>query len=165
MEWESPSCLLALLKPFFPRYTGLWVGPGEFSFSFRMGATMTNPASPVRELLGWWLIPVCLVLGALSLAGHNEADPVSLEKVSLEGAIYHDDARATRNDGDVSAVARPVSSGGTSPSTSPADRQDGLAWQGFQTHGLGRERSPANLRWPPGRRRAGSYNREEIHES
>jgi uncharacterized membrane protein len=61
--------LLALLKPFFPKYTGLWVGPNEFSFSLRMGATMTNPSSPVRELLGWWLIPVCLVLGALSLAG------------------------------------------------------------------------------------------------
>jgi uncharacterized membrane protein len=61
--------LLALLKPFFPQYTGLWVGPGEFSFSFRLGATMTNPASPVHEVLGWWLIPVCLVLGSLSLAG------------------------------------------------------------------------------------------------
>ncbi len=61
--------LLALLKPFFPKYTGLWVGPNEFNFSFRMGATMTNPASPVHELLGWWLIPVCLVIGALSLAG------------------------------------------------------------------------------------------------
>ncbi len=61
--------LLALLKPFFPQYTGLWVGPGEFNFSFRMGATMTNPASPVHELLGWWLIPVCLVIGSLSLAG------------------------------------------------------------------------------------------------
>jgi uncharacterized membrane protein len=61
--------LLALLKPFFPKHTGLWVGPGEFNFSFRMGATMTNPASPVHELLGWWLIPVCLVIGGLSLAG------------------------------------------------------------------------------------------------
>jgi len=61
--------LLALLKPFFPQYTGLWVGPGEFDFSFRMGVTMTNPASPVHEVLGWWLIPVCLVIGALSLAG------------------------------------------------------------------------------------------------
>jgi uncharacterized membrane protein len=60
--------LLALLKPFFPKYTGLWVGPGEFNFSFRMGATMTNPASPVHEVLGWWLIPVCLVIGSLSLA-------------------------------------------------------------------------------------------------
>jgi uncharacterized membrane protein len=61
--------LLALLKPIFPKNTGLWSGPGEFSFSFRMGARMTNPASPVHELLGWWLIPVCLVIGALSLAG------------------------------------------------------------------------------------------------
>ena len=60
--------LLALMKPFFPQNTGLWVGPGEFGFSFRMGATMTNPASPVHEVLGWWLIPVCLVVGSLSLA-------------------------------------------------------------------------------------------------
>ena len=60
--------LLALLKPFFPQYTGFWVGPGLFSFSFRMGATMTNPAPPVHEVLGWWLIPVCLVAGSLSLA-------------------------------------------------------------------------------------------------
>ena len=60
--------LLALLKPFFPQYTGLWVGPNQFNFSFRMGATMTNPASPVHEVLGWWLIPVCLVAGSLSLA-------------------------------------------------------------------------------------------------
>jgi len=60
--------LLALLKPLFPANTGLWVGPDQFNFSFRMGATMTNPASPVHEALGWWLVPVCLVIGALSLA-------------------------------------------------------------------------------------------------
>jgi uncharacterized membrane protein len=60
--------LLALLKPFFPQYTGFWVGPDQFSFSFRMGATMTNPASPVHEVLGWWLIPICLIVGSLSLA-------------------------------------------------------------------------------------------------
>ena len=60
--------LLALMKPFFPRNTGLWVGPDQFNFSFRLGATMTNPASPVHEVLGWWLIPVCLVIGSLSLA-------------------------------------------------------------------------------------------------
>jgi uncharacterized membrane protein len=59
--------LLALLKPFFPANTGLWVGPDQFAFSFRMGATMSNPASPVHEVLGWWLIPVCLTLGSLSL--------------------------------------------------------------------------------------------------
>jgi uncharacterized membrane protein len=60
--------LLALLKPFFPQYTGLWVGPHEFNFSFRMGATMTNRAAPVHEVLGWWLIPVCLIAGSLGLA-------------------------------------------------------------------------------------------------
>jgi uncharacterized membrane protein len=59
--------LLAFLKPLLPKYTGLWVGPGEFSFSVRMGGTMTNPVAPVHEVLGWWLIPVCLVLGSLSL--------------------------------------------------------------------------------------------------
>ena len=60
--------LLALMKPFFPANTGLWVGPDQFNFSFRMGATMTNPSPPVHEVLGWWLIPVCLVIGSLSLA-------------------------------------------------------------------------------------------------
>ncbi len=59
--------LLALMKPFFPANTGLWVGPDQFAFNFRMGATMTNPNPPVHEVLGWWLIPVCLVLGSLSL--------------------------------------------------------------------------------------------------
>lgn len=60
--------LLALMKPLFPANTGFWVGPDQFSFSFRMGATRTNPASPVHEVLGWWLIPLCLVIGSLSLA-------------------------------------------------------------------------------------------------
>jgi uncharacterized membrane protein len=72
--------LLALLKPFFPNYTGLWVGPGEFAFSFRLGATMTNPASPVHEVLGWWLIPVCLVLGSLSLAGTTKLLQILLRR-------------------------------------------------------------------------------------
>ena len=59
--------LLALLKPIFPRHTGLWVGPGVFNFSFE---TALPPAGgAVRELLGWWLIPVCLVMGSLILAG------------------------------------------------------------------------------------------------
>ena len=59
--------LLALLKPFFPAYTGLWVGPDQFAFNFRVGATMTNPGPQAHEVLGWWLIPVCLTVGSLSL--------------------------------------------------------------------------------------------------
>jgi uncharacterized membrane protein len=76
--------LLALIKPFFPQYTGLWVGPGEFSFSFRLGATMTNPASPVHEILGWWLIPVCLVLGSLSLAATTKLIQFLLRRFRLK---------------------------------------------------------------------------------
>ena len=72
--------LLALLKLFFSQHTGLWVGPGEFNFSFRMGATMTNPASPVHELLGWWLIPVCLVIGSLSLVATTKLIQVLLRR-------------------------------------------------------------------------------------
>ena len=72
--------LLALLKPFLPRYTGLWVGPGEFSFSVRMGGTMTNPPSSVHEVLGWWLIPVCLVLGSLSLAATTKLIQILLRR-------------------------------------------------------------------------------------
>ena len=71
---------LALLKPFLPQYTGLWVGPGEFSFTVRMGGTMTNPASPVHEVLGWWFIPVCLVLGSLSLAGTTKLIQILLRR-------------------------------------------------------------------------------------
>ena|ERR1019366_3169638 len=37
---------------------------------------------------------------------NDETYPGPLEKVSLEGAIYHDDAWATRNDGDVSDAGR-----------------------------------------------------------
>ena len=60
--------LLALMKPILPAYTGFWVSPNQAAFSIRMGATMTNPSAPVHEVLGWWLIPVCLVLGSLSLS-------------------------------------------------------------------------------------------------
>ncbi|HUI83437.1 MAG TPA: hypothetical protein VL240_04395 [Candidatus Binatia bacterium] len=57
--------LLALLKPLFPHHTGLWVGPGVFDFSFHLGREY--PSATVHEVLGWWFIPVCLVLGSLVL--------------------------------------------------------------------------------------------------
>ncbi|MGC2112411.1 MAG: DUF1700 domain-containing protein [Candidatus Korobacteraceae bacterium] len=59
--------LLALLKPIFPRQTGLWVGPGVFDFSFRMGLLPNYPSTTVHEMLGWWLIPVCLIAGSLTV--------------------------------------------------------------------------------------------------
>ena len=58
--------LLALLKPIFPQRTGLWIGPDAFSFTIRMGALpVSTPA--LHEVLGWWFIPVCAVIGSLVL--------------------------------------------------------------------------------------------------
>lgn len=62
--------LLALLKPLFPKNVGLWVGAGNFDFSFRTDALSPSlAASGIHEVLGWWFLPVTLVLGALSLTG------------------------------------------------------------------------------------------------
>jgi len=49
----------AILKPIFPRQTGLWIGPGVFNF----GIHEPRYADPVHEVLGWWYIPVALSLG------------------------------------------------------------------------------------------------------
>ena len=54
--------LTALMKPIFPDRTGLWVGSGTFTFGFmdsRQGG---------REVLGYWTIPVGILLGLLSFA-------------------------------------------------------------------------------------------------
>lgn len=51
--------LTAILKPIFPRQTGLWVGPGVFDFGFREPAY----SGPVHEVLGWWYLPVALGSG------------------------------------------------------------------------------------------------------
>jgi hypothetical protein len=51
--------LTAILKPIFPRQTGLWVGPGVFDF----GIHEPRYSYPVHEVLGWWYIPVALCLG------------------------------------------------------------------------------------------------------
>jgi hypothetical protein len=59
--------VLALLKPIFPDRTGLWIGPGVFDFTFRMGLNPSCYNANVHEVLGWYFLPVCLVLGSLSL--------------------------------------------------------------------------------------------------
>jgi len=58
---------LALLKPVIPQRIGMWVGGGALNFGF------TDPAPAVREVLGWWAIPVFLVLGLLVLWSSNRA--------------------------------------------------------------------------------------------
>ncbi len=57
--------LTALIKPFAPKYAGLWMsGHGE-TFSLDLGVR-SNPVAG-QELLGWWVIPIGLVLGGLLL--------------------------------------------------------------------------------------------------
>jgi uncharacterized membrane protein len=53
--------LCAILKPFMPDQVGAWVSPAGFSIG-----TVT-PVPNAHEVLGWWLIPFCLVAGALAL--------------------------------------------------------------------------------------------------
>jgi uncharacterized membrane protein len=67
--------ITAILKPFLPRLIGLWVGPHAFTFGlwvrgsggFGIGWYTAEQAASVREVLGFWYIPVALVLGAIFL--------------------------------------------------------------------------------------------------
>lgn len=57
--------VLAGFKPLFPAHTGLWVGRGQFNFSYLPG----GPPPGVHEALGMWFIPVVLVLAFLFAIG------------------------------------------------------------------------------------------------
>ncbi len=67
--WVSGLCCLvgAILKLIRPERVGLWIGPHTWNLS--MG--YLSPAERVREhaheVLGWWLIPVMLIVGPLVL--------------------------------------------------------------------------------------------------
>lgn len=52
----------AVLKPFFPNHVGLWLDPPAFSVGFFSAADHLK-----REILGWWMIPLGLVVGTLSM--------------------------------------------------------------------------------------------------
>jgi uncharacterized membrane protein len=52
--------LVALLKPIFPRHTGLWVSEGHMVSS---GVQWPIPGPPAHEILGQSIIPICLILG------------------------------------------------------------------------------------------------------
>jgi Protein of unknown function (DUF1700) len=56
--------LCALLKPFHPHSAGLWLLPDPadaYSFSLRLG--FSTPPTGGREILGWWIVPLGLVIG------------------------------------------------------------------------------------------------------
>lgn len=54
--------LCAVLKPFFPRNVGMWLG-GNLSV-FDIGAHWPAPTG-TREVLGLWMIPISLVAGTV----------------------------------------------------------------------------------------------------
>ena len=56
--------LCALLKPVHPQTAGLWILPGsadDFLISLRLGFGSAPPGA--REVLGWWIVPIGLVVG------------------------------------------------------------------------------------------------------
>ncbi len=54
--------VVAIMKPFAPETTGLWVGNGNFFF----GSLVGPHAQGTREVLGYWTIPVAGLLALLS---------------------------------------------------------------------------------------------------
>jgi uncharacterized membrane protein len=57
--------LSALLKPFFPANTGLWIF--KYGHSVSSGVLSSPPAPPAHEVLGMWYIVVALTAGCLLL--------------------------------------------------------------------------------------------------
>ena len=60
--------LVALLKPFHPATAGVWAlrnGAGDMELSVRMG--FGAAPSNGHELLGWWIVPLGIVIGCGSL--------------------------------------------------------------------------------------------------
>ena len=57
--------LVAALKPFHPENAGLWVWrtSGDVMYSVRLG--FGTPPAGARELLGWWIVPVGLVVSCV----------------------------------------------------------------------------------------------------
>jgi uncharacterized membrane protein len=56
--------LCAVLKPLHPQTAGLWIlpdGAGDFMISLRLGFGSVPLAG--REVLGWWIVPIGLVVG------------------------------------------------------------------------------------------------------
>jgi hypothetical protein len=53
---------VAVVKPFAPANTGMWVGPGTYSLGIMDKAAEHAGA---HEVMGWWIIPFGLVVGLL----------------------------------------------------------------------------------------------------
>ncbi len=57
--------VVAVLKPFYPHHVGLWSRPPDLlAFGF-----VSGPPAAQYEVLGWWIIPIGLVVGCLLWLG------------------------------------------------------------------------------------------------
>jgi uncharacterized membrane protein len=56
--------LTALLKPFFPERTGVFMAGDHV---YRIGIQATIPPSPIHEVFGFWFIPASLAIGSAAL--------------------------------------------------------------------------------------------------
>lgn len=52
--------VIALFKPFMPHKTGVWIGDSGESIVLGM---LENPPANNDEVLGWWLVPLFLLVG------------------------------------------------------------------------------------------------------
>ena len=57
--------LIGFIKPFAPATTGLWLRNGKVIVC---GAMVQVPPAPAHEILGWWCVPLALVLGTVAAA-------------------------------------------------------------------------------------------------
>ena len=56
--------MTAVVKPFAPNHAGLWwLDDPQDGFSYSLG--VVGDAPPGRELLGWWIIPIGIVVGVV----------------------------------------------------------------------------------------------------
>ena len=63
--------LTAFIKPILPAHTGVWFdGSGHFMSS---GVLFPPPGSSAHEVLGFWFIPIALIVGSLTLLFTNWA--------------------------------------------------------------------------------------------
>jgi uncharacterized membrane protein len=62
---------LALAKPIFPRNVGLFVHRRPSGTALSFGGIFGEDLSDTTEILGWWAIPILVLLGVLALWGAN----------------------------------------------------------------------------------------------
>jgi HAAS len=56
---------LAIMKPIFPDNVGIWM-PNDSGFSLNFAMKFPTPTRE-HDIAGYWIIPICLILGILAL--------------------------------------------------------------------------------------------------